>query len=62
MEEGEKEMMSNIDYDKLSDVLYITLGEPQEAIAEEYESNIFIRRNQDSKIVGITIMQFEDRK
>ena len=59
---GRDFMLSHTAYDESSDVLYITLGEPQKAVADECGDGVFIRRNQEGKIVGITIMNFKDRK
>jgi len=46
------------DYDKEADVLYISFGEPKEAIAEEV-GNIGVRIDEKTKeIVGLTIIEF----
>jgi len=49
-------------YDKTSDILYLSIGEPQEGIDEEVEEGIFVRLNPKTKIPnGIMIMDFEKR-
>lgn len=52
--------MSNMDYDKTSDVMYITLGDkPRKGIADEVEEGIFIRKSDNGAVVGVTIMNFD---
>lgn len=47
-------------YDADADVLYVSIGEPQEAISEELENGIFIRKStKTSAIIGITIVDFK---
>ena len=49
-------------YDKKRDVLYVSVGEPQEAISSEIEDDIFINRNpKTKKIVGFTIINFQKK-
>ncbi len=46
------------DYDEEADVLYISFGEPKEAIVEE-KGNIGIRIDEKTnEIVGLTVIQF----
>jgi len=46
------------DYDKEADVLYISFGEPREAVTEEI-GNIGVRLDSKTKgIVGVTIIGF----
>ena len=50
------------DYDKKSDVLYISFGKPKEAICIEEKNGILFRVNPFSdKIVGITIINFKEK-
>lgn len=47
-----------IDYDEEADVLYLSFGEPKEAITEEF-GNVGVRVNEETKeIVGITVVNF----
>ncbi len=47
----------NYDYDRKSDVLYISFGKPKEAICVEKENGILFRVNPFSdKLVGITVI------
>ncbi len=49
-------------YDKISDILYLSIGEPKEGIDEEVEEGIFVRLNPETKRPnGIMIMDFEKR-
>ena len=49
-------------YDKARDVLYLSLGKPQASLGEEVEDGVFLNRNPRSrKIVGITVLDFENR-
>ena len=52
----------NFSYDDESDVLYISIGNPKEAIAIEIEDGIFRRENQETgEVVGVTILDFKKR-
>ena len=52
--------MVNFDYDKGADVLYISFGNPQEAICEEVSDGILLRKHiVTGKIVGITIIGYK---
>jgi uncharacterized protein YuzE len=47
-----------LDYDKEADVLYISFGNPQQAVTEEM-GNIGVRINpKTNQIVGLTIIEF----
>lgn len=51
-----------LSYDKDADVLYMSFGAPQEAISEETEDGMLIRKHPDTgEIVGVTILGFEER-
>ena len=46
------------DYDEEADVMYMSFGEPEEAVTEEI-GNIGVRINEKNKeIVGLTIIEF----
>jgi len=48
-----------ISYDPKADVLYCFYGAPQEAISEEVEGGVILRRDPDSReIVGFTVLDF----
>jgi uncharacterized protein YuzE len=50
------------DYDKESDVLYISFGKPRKAIGIEIEAGDIIRIDPfNDKIVGITLIDFDVR-
>ncbi len=56
----EKELIYS--YDKERDVLYVSIGEPQDAIADEIVDDIFVNLNPESKkVVGFTIINFEKK-
>lgn len=47
-------------YDKERDVLYVSIGKPQESIGEEITDDVFALLSPASKkIVGFTIVNFE---
>jgi hypothetical protein len=51
-----------ITFDLESDVLYLSLGEPQEGIALEISPGIFERRNtRTNEIIGWTVIDFFTR-
>jgi uncharacterized protein YuzE len=52
----------DIQYDPSADVLYCSFGPPQEAIGEEMDTGVVVRRNPEtSAIVGITVIDFSRR-
>ena len=49
-------------YDKIADILYMSIGKPQEGIDEEVENGIFVRLDlKQKKPCGIMIVDFEKR-
>ncbi len=49
-------------YDKEADVLYISLGEPCDAVAVDISDGVIVRYNEESQsIVGITVMGLQQR-
>ena len=48
-----------IDYDKIADVLYISIHNSP-AIATEVYDGIFIRSNED-EVIGVTILDFKEK-
>ena len=49
-------------YDKVRDVLYLSLGKPKASVGEEVEDGVFINKDPKSrKIVGVTVLDFESR-
>ena len=54
--------MTNFFYDRESDVLYLSIGKPQEAISREIGDDILLRVNPSTgEIVGITVLNFASR-
>ncbi len=54
--------MTAMSYDKEGDVLYLTLGEPQEAISREMGNDVLLRVHPETgAIVGMTILNFVSR-
>lgn len=52
----------NYDYDKTSDILYISLGEPKQAISIEKETGVLLRVDPfKDKIVGITVINVKKK-
>ena len=52
----------NFFYDRKSDVLYMSIGSPQEAISKELGDDILIRVKPDTgEVVGFTILSFAER-
>ncbi len=53
-----KDNKITIDYDEEADVLYLSFGEPVEAITEEV-GNIGVRKDEKTnEVVGLTIINF----
>jgi uncharacterized protein YuzE len=49
-------------FDKEADVLYLSLGEPREAVAVDISNGVIARYNEDSEtIVGITLIGLRQR-
>ena len=54
--------MTTIFYDKEGDVLYLTIGEPQEAVSREMGNDILLRVHPETgKILGLTVLNFVSR-
>jgi uncharacterized protein YuzE len=52
----------NFFYDRKGDVLYISLGSPQQAISKEVGEDILIRLHpENDEVVGFTIFNFAER-
>lgn len=52
----------NFDYDGEADVLYLSFGEPQEALGIDIGEGTIIRYKEDTKeIVGVTILGIRER-
>ena len=50
------------EYDEEADVLYISLGEPQEALGLDVGDGVIVRYRQDlSEVVGLTIIGMKER-
>lgn len=51
-----------ISYEKDTDVLYLSFGEPKEGIDEEVYPGVYVRIDQEKhSFVGFTIIDFEKR-
>ncbi|MDL1897659.1 DUF2283 domain-containing protein [Anaerolineae bacterium CFX7] len=56
------EEVTTMFYDKESDVLYITIGEPQIAISRELENDVLLRVHPETgQVVGMTVLNFTSR-
>lgn len=52
----------SVTYDLQNDVLYLSYGKAREAISEETEDGVWVRRDPDSdEIVGFTLVDFRRR-
>ena len=50
------------EYDEEADVLYISIGEPEEAIGVDIGEGIIVRyRENTGEVVGLTIVGFKER-
>lgn len=50
------------DYDEEADILYLSLGEPTEALGTDIGGGIVVRHDEDSKeVVGLTISGIRSR-
>ncbi len=51
-----------ISYDPHGDVLYVSWGEPSEALSEEMEPGVIVRKDPSTDgIVGFTVVDFLER-
>ncbi|MBN2208735.1 MAG: DUF2283 domain-containing protein [Candidatus Coatesbacteria bacterium] len=58
----EKKENLNWEYDEEADVLYISLGKPQEALGLDVGDGVIVRYREDiSEVVGITIIGMKER-
>lgn len=49
----------SIDYDEVSDVLYLSLGEPRPALTHEDREGLLIRKDaQTGELVGVTVLAY----
>ncbi len=49
-------------YDREGDVLYLTIGDPTEAVSREMGDDVLVRvQPETEKIVGLTILNFASR-
>lgn len=56
------EKMTTIFYDRESDVMYLTIGKPQEAISRELGNDILLRvLPETGEVVGLTVLNFVTR-
>ena len=52
----------SVTYDRQNDVLYLSYGKAREAISEETEDGVLVRRDPCSdEIVGFTVLDFRRR-
>ena len=52
----------SVTYDLRNDVLYLSYGKPREAISDETEDGVWVRRDPDSdEILGCTVPDFRRR-
>jgi uncharacterized protein YuzE len=59
---GTTEKTAKIHYDALNDVMYLSFGEPQEALGEEVGDGVVMRVNPSTgATVGFTISDFTAR-
>ncbi len=51
-----------ISYDRKSDVLYVSLGEPRPAVSQETENGVLLREDLEAgEVVGMTVLDFMKR-
>ncbi len=56
------EKMTTLFYDQEGDVMYLTIGEPQEAVSREMGNDILLRVHPDTgEVVGLTVLNFASR-
>ena len=59
---AQEQLDMKLHFDPKSDVLYCSLGEPQEAIGVETEGGVIVRLNPETdEVVGFTILDFVRR-
>ena len=58
----EKKRMTQLYYDRDSDVLYLSIGEPRPAVSQEVGDDVLLRVDADTgEIVGLTILNLSTR-
>lgn len=56
------EKMTQLLYDKDTDVLYLSIGDPRPAVSEELGDDVLLRLDlETSEVVGITILNLSSR-
>ena len=56
------EVAVSLDYDRKSDVLYLSVGEPQPALSEQVEEGVLLRTVPETgEVVGLTVLNFKQR-
>jgi uncharacterized protein YuzE len=59
---AEQKLEFKLKYDATADVLYCSLGEPRDAISEETEEGVVVRKDPETdQIVGMTVIDFAKR-
>lgn len=59
---AKQEIEFTLKYDPVADVLYCAFGDPREAVSEEKDDGIVVRKDPDSdQIVGMTVIDFARR-
>jgi len=54
--------VTTIFYDREADVMYLTMGEPQEAISREIGNDVLLRVHpKTGEVVGLTMLNFASR-
>jgi len=54
--------VTTIFYDREADVLYFTVGKPQEAISREIGNDVLVRVHpKTGEVVGLTVLNFASR-
>jgi len=54
--------VTTIFYDREADVLYLTMGEPQEAVSRELGNDMLLRVHPTTgEVVGLTMLNFASR-
>ncbi|MFO7967246.1 MAG: DUF2283 domain-containing protein [Archaeoglobaceae archaeon] len=58
----EKEENLDWDYDEEADVLYVSIGEPEEAVGVDIGDGVVVRYREDTgEVVGLTIIGVKER-
>lgn len=59
----DKESLMQLSYDRVADVLYVSIGAPRPAISREMGDDVLLRIDPDTgEVVGLTVLNLSTRQ